>query len=134
MRNLILYTLSSFFMSLGADVQKEKENSPDALLEPIVMHVAVQVDCEHYSVFYSEGEKFKTKKGKLIDFVRMGMDVNYIVLMSENTWSSRRAGRGFKTNYKIDLRPNYALIKDRDGNIYEVRYNELETFFLEDNI
>lgn len=121
-------------MSLGADVQKEKENSPDALLEPIVMHVAVQVDCEHYSVFYSEGEKFKTKKGKLIDFVRMGMDVNYIVLMSENTWSSRRAGRGFKTNYKIDLRPNYALIKDRDGNIYEVRYNELETFFLEDNI
>jgi len=130
MKHLILYLLSAALMSAGGNVSEKKET----LLEPITMHIAIQIDCEYYRVFYTEGEKLHSKKGKLIDFVRMGMDVNDIILMSENTWNPRKYGRGFKTNYKVDLRDNFALVKDSEGNIYEVRYNELEMFFMEDNI
>lgn len=130
MKNLILYLLSSLIISAGGNVLEKEE----VLLEPITMYMAIRLDCEYFRVFYTEGEGFKSTKGKMIDFVRMGFNANDIVILSENTWNPRAFGKGFKTNYKIDLRPSHALIKDREGNIYEVRYNELETFFNEDNM
>ena len=40
----------------------------------------------------------------------------------------------FHKDYTIDLRQDGYLIKDQDGNIHYVPRNELETWFLDDNL
>ena len=130
MRNLSIYLFSALLMSATV----VNNNQKDQAISYRILRYAIRLDCEHYRVFYEEDEKWSSVKGKLFDLVRKGFDANDIIVLSEGSWDPNKYSKDFNTNYRIDLRKDFALVKDRDGNVYEVRYNELETFFRTDNM
>ena len=57
-----------------------KEN--DQTLEGKILWNAEYIDCDVYKIFYEEDFKLKTKKGKLIEFEKLGFNIREIVIIS----------------------------------------------------
>ncbi len=62
----------------------------------------------------------------------------FVFLIAAHTMTAYRPHKSnkvkFKTNYKIDLKPDHYLIKDHNKVIHKVPFGELENWIINDNI